>query len=295
MCTVGDGQSFIEGIAQFLLVWFQSRLIAGIIGFQEERLLPSWGLEDMKKGQKAGDNSPPATSCQGAGEENQRHEEKGTAETLFQVPNRSHERCSVLYMHVYDQVSISKKLQTKQKYLVHHIEAGQHRRTRKHNFQQTSVSSDGHLSKGPRTNYQQWMSFPPIHLLCLPCWSYFPSLSTGPCKTRDFHPLASSLHGWSLSFQIVQAFLETQLPLPPAFFCVFPDLLFFAALSDISVLHLHASVKVQCWMWCLSSSITGCIKQNNSLICDIQNSSCVDKIHLFLPCYCVYLCIYCEQ
>lgn len=92
MCTMGDGQSFIEGIAQLLLAWFQSRLIAGIIDFQEERLLPSWGPEDMKQGQKAGDNSPPATSCQGAGEENQRHEEKGTAETSFQVPSWSHKR-----------------------------------------------------------------------------------------------------------------------------------------------------------------------------------------------------------
>lgn len=34
-------------------------------------------------------NSPPAISCRCAGEENQRHEEKGTTETLFQVPSWS--------------------------------------------------------------------------------------------------------------------------------------------------------------------------------------------------------------
>lgn len=83
------------------------------------------------------------------------------------------------------------------------------------------------------------MSFSSIHFLCLPCWTYLASLSPGPHKTRDFHPLASSLHGWSVSFQVVQASLETQLPLPPAFLCVFSKLLVFAALSDISVLHLH--------------------------------------------------------
>ena len=72
----------IEVIAQFLLIWFQSRLTTRIIEIQAERLLPNWGPQDIKQGQKAGDQQHPIL-CSGAGEENQRHKEKGTTETLF--------------------------------------------------------------------------------------------------------------------------------------------------------------------------------------------------------------------
>lgn len=126
-----------------------------------------------------------------------------------------------------------KKTQTKQKnHLIHYIEADQHRKTRKYK----PFSTDIHIQwwsiyrpvgyhgllKGPRTIYQEWMSFSPVYFLHFLCWTHLLSLSTGPRKTADFYPLISSLYGWSLSFQIVhQAPLETQFPLPQAFLFVF--------------------------------------------------------------------------
>lgn len=70
---MGGGQSFIVVIAQFLLIWFESRLVTGIIGIQAERLLPNWGSQDTSKDRKQVTNSPhPLLRCRGGESEAQR-------------------------------------------------------------------------------------------------------------------------------------------------------------------------------------------------------------------------------
>lgn len=81
-----------------------------------------------------------------------------------------------------------KKNQTKQnKNLIHHTEVDKHKRKRKHKQFSTDIHTQwwsvyrplGYqgLSKAPRTNYQEWMSFSPytsfVFSLNIPLWSLY--------------------------------------------------------------------------------------------------------------------------